>query len=299
MIIRQIEQFSEISTKAHAYFCQLMVSNLPNRRDGITADEVMSKMRKITGELRKCEGIYLLDKNGVKVTPTYRPNGEKDELTGQSHVDRAYFHLAMKEKSCVLTDPYPSQVSQELTVTASQPIMDEKGEVEYVACLDIPLQEVLHIAHPMALDTWKSRFFAVTYGLFAVVLAAVALLLFVKGVEQFVEHGFDFRHIEIEDIFEATILLTLALAIFDLSKTLIDEEVMGSKDHHAHDHAVHKTMIRFLGSIVIALSIEALMLVFKFAMTDPKKLEYAIWLIGGVGLLLIGMAIYIKFTRKE
>lgn len=297
MLIRQIQQFSEVRTNARAYFCHLFSENLPNRLPEITADAVMGKMRKITAELRKCEGTYLLDKNGVKITPTYLPGGQKDEATGTSYADRAYYYRALKEKRCTLTDPYPSLISQELTVTASQPIFDENGEVIYVACLDIPLVEVLHIAHPMAIDTWTARFFELTYALFAVVLAAVALLLFVKGLEQFMGHGLDFRHIEIEGIFEATILLTLALAIFDLSKTLIEEEVLGrTEQNKATD--VHRTMIRFLGSIVIALSIEALMLVFKFAMTDPAKLLNAIYLIGGVGVLLFGMAVYIKFTRR-
>ena len=55
-------------------------------------------------------------------------------------------------------------------------------------------------------------------------------------------------------------------------------------------------MIRFLGSIIIALSIEALMLVFKFALTDPEKLEFAVYLIGGVSMLLLSLSVYIKFN---
>ncbi len=58
-------------------------------------------------------------------------------------------------------------------------------------------------------------------------------------------------------------------------------------------------MVRFLGSIIIALSIEALMLVFKFALTDPGKLQYAVYLITGVSLLLVSLALYMKFSRTE
>lgn len=297
MVVRQIKQYSQVRTNARAYFCQLFSENLPNRLPEITTDAVIAKMRKITAELRKCDGTYLLDRNGTKVSATYLPGGKKDEETGQSYADRAYYYRAIKEKRCTLTDPYPSLITQELTVTASQPIFDENGEVLYVACLDIPLDEVLHIAHPTAVDSWTGRFFAMTYALFATVLAGVALLLFVKGVESFLGHGLDYQHTEIAAIFEATILLTLALAIFDLAKTLIEEEVLGRAEQIVASD-VHKTMIRFLGSIVIALSIEALMLVFKFAMTDPAKLLNAIFLIGGVSILLIGMAIYIKFTRQ-
>jgi len=99
-------------------------------------------------------------------------------------------------------------------------------------------------------------------------------------------------------MFEATILLTLALAIFDLVKAIFEEEVLG---HHkkGEPDEIHKTMVRFLGSIIIALAIEALMLVFKFAIIDPEKLTYAVYLIGGVTMLLFGLSIYLKSIRKE
>jgi hypothetical protein len=90
----------------------------------------------------------------------------------------------------------------------------------------------------------------------------------------------------------------LALAIFDLAKTLIEEELIGrTKENNIS--GPHKTMVKFLGSIIIALSIEALMLVFKFAITDPAQLMYAMFIIGGVALLLVSLAIYIKFTKLK
>jgi hypothetical protein len=58
-------------------------------------------------------------------------------------------------------------------------------------------------------------------------------------------------------------------------------------------------MIKFLGSIVIALAIEGLMLVFKFAMIAPQKLIYASMLLGSVTLLLGGLAYYMKSVGKD
>jgi hypothetical protein len=40
------------------------------------------------------------------------------------------------------------------------------------------------------------------------------------------------------------------------------------------------------------------MLVFKFAMTEPAMLVNAIYIIGGVAMLLIGLAVYIRFTNS-
>jgi hypothetical protein len=91
-------------------------------------------------------------------------------------------------------------------------------------------------------------------------------------------------------------LLTLSLAIFDLVKTLIEEEILGQHKEH-NISGPHKTMVKFLGSIIIALSIEALMLVFKFAITDPEHLMNSMYIVLGVSLLLVSLAIYLKYTR--
>jgi len=258
---------------------------------------IMPRLLKIKADLENCEGVYLLDHKGVQITPTYASDREIDD-SGKIRADRAYYYRAVREERCTLTDPYPSLITQELTVTASAPIFCENGNLKYVVCLDMPLDEVLKIAKLNTLDSAFSNFFKYSYGAFAVALIAIAVLLFFKGVGSFFLNEISPDNFKIKDVFEATILLTLSLAIFDLSKTLIEEEILGRHKEH-NISGPHKTMVRFLGSIIIALSIEALMLVFKFAITDPDKLLYAIFIMGGVSLLLVSLAIYIKFTKLK
>ncbi len=297
MVARDIEQFSEIRTKARAYFCYLFSKNLPNRLPEISTDAVTGRLRKIMGDQADCEGVYLLDDKGVQVSPTYLQNGVSDHKDiGQIRSTRAYYYRAMKEKRCTITDPYPSLITQELTITASQPIFDEAGVVKYVACLDMPLISVVKLTHPTAGSSLFGRVSKAAYSLFSLALAMVALLLFVKGVEGFLSHGIDYKSLEIKVIFEATILLTLSLAIFDLVKTIFEEEVMGI--HRKSNSGANRTMIKFMGSIIIALSIEALMLVFKFAMIEPTMLIHAVELIAGVAVLTLTLAIYIKVTKE-
>ncbi len=300
MLTRDIQHYAESRTQARAYFCYLFSKNLPNNLPSISEKSVMDRLRKIMGDLQDCEGVYLLNEKGDQVTPTYLPDGSKtDACINQSRANRAYYYRAMKEKRCTITDPYPSLITQDLTITASKPIFDTEGNIKYVACLDMPLSAVLKIAHPMPMKSFAGRFFRVGYALFTVVLAMVALLLFLKGVGYFFTQGINFHTVDVKDVFNATILLTLALAMFDLVKTLFEEEVLGRNMENHSNADPHKTMVRFLGSIIIALSIEALMLVFKFAMTEPEKLLTAMYLIGGVALLLISLAVYIKFTVKR
>jgi hypothetical protein len=299
MVVRDIQNFAEIRTKARAYFCYLFSKNLPNRLPSITPEAIVTRQKKIMGDLKDAEGTYLLDQKGVQISPTFLQHDKQvDEDVGLIRSDRAYYYRAVREKRCTITDPYPSLITQELTITASQPIFDEGGKLQYVACLDMPLDSVLQIAHPMALHSFYGRIFRYGYAAFTVMLAMVAILLFIKSVTTFLHFGYDVRQIQIKEVFESTILLTLALAIFDLVKTLFEEEVLGRYKENNNASDPHKTMVRFLGSIIIALSIEALMLVFKFAMTDPHMLVNAIYIIGGVAMLLISLAIYIKFTKK-
>ena len=296
MVASDIQNFSVGRTKARAYFCYLFSKNIPNRLPSLSIEMIMPRLLKIKADLENCEGVYLLDTRGVQVTPTYAADRQMDEDAGKIRADRAYYYRAIRESRCSITDPYPSLITQELTVTASQPIFDENGEIQYVACLDMPLDEVIKISRSNTSDIFFSKLFKFSYAMFAFALIAIALLLFIHGAKSFFENDITLSHLVIDDLFKATILMTLSLAIFDLAKTLIEEEILGR--HKEVDIAgPHKTMVKFLGSIIIALSIEALMLVFKFAITDPEKLMSATYIIGGVALLIVSLAVYIKFTK--
>ena len=299
MISDDIEHFSKGKTSARAYFCYLFSSNLPNKIPDLNQSMVVPRLLSLKADLENCEGAYLLDHKGQQVTPTYLADGQEDtDGIGRIRADRAYYYRAVKEKRCTMTDPYPSLITQELTVTASHPIYDDEGKLKFVACIDMPLEEVSAISHLNNFDTAFSKFFKFTYICFAIALTAVALLLFVHGIQNFFVKDISMSHLSIDEMFKATILLTLSLAIFDLVKTLIEEEVLGQHKEH-NISGPHKTMVKFLGSIIIALSIEALMLVFKFAITDPDHLMNAMYIVAGVAMLIVSMAIYIKFTKVK
>ncbi len=298
MVASDIQSFSEGRTKARAYFCYLFSKNIPNRLPSLSVEMIMPRLLKIKADLENCEGVYLLDTRGVQVTPTFAAHKQIDDDAGRIRADRAYYYRAMREERCSITDPYPSLITGELTVTASQPIFNETGDIQYVACLDMPLNEVIKISRQNKSDMFFAKFFKFAYAMFAIALIAVALLLFSHGVKSFFVNEITVSHLIIDDMFKATILLTLSLAIFDLAKTLIEEEILG-RHKEQNISGPHKTMVKFLGSIIIALSIEALMLVFKFAITDPEKLMSATFIIGGVATLILSLAVYIKFTKVK
>jgi len=299
MIIKEIQEYSEIRTKARAYFCYILSRKLPNKLPIISLDSIIEALKKLSEDMGNFDSIYILDPAGVQVTNTVSINPDYARRgSGESRSDRAYYYRTVKEKRCILTDPYPSLMSNELVVTISHPIYNDKKELQYIVCIDISLENILKTVHPTSIDSLFGKARKYVYAAFSLALCAVALLLFVQGISHFLINGFNFNAISIEDMFEATILLTLSLAIFDLVRAIFEEEVLGS--HKKHDEGdIHKTMVRFLGSIIIALAIESLMLVFKFAITAPSKLLYAVYLIGGIAALLISLSIYLKAIRNN
>jgi len=299
MNIKEIDEFAEIRTKARAYLCYILSRALPSGLPEITLRDIKIALKSIAKTLKYVEAMYVLDANGRQVINTISMNPKYARKgLGENRSTRAYFYKVIKYKKCILTDPYPSVKSNNLVVTVAHPIFDDKGELKYVVCIDISLDNLLKMVSPSSIDAISGKTMRYVYAAFSLALAFVALLLFVKGVVSFFDMGVHIEAIDIKNVFESTILLTLSLAIFDLVKAIFEEEVLGNHKKHLETD-IHKTMVRFLGSIIIALSIEALMLVFKFALTDSGKLLFAVYLILAITALLIGLSIYIKSLNSE
>lgn len=299
MQIKEIEEYAQIRTKARAYLCYIMGRNISHNIRNGNLDSVLAKLKDLKESISKAEVIYALDSNGKQITDNISDHKNLSGIgKGDDRSDRAYYYRTLDEHRCSLTDPYPSLISNKMVVTSSFPIYDEEDHLLCIICVDIALENILKMVHPSSVDSISGKISKISYTAFSIALAAVSLLLFVKGITSFLHFGLDFSIIEINKIFEATILLTLSLAIFDLVKAIFEEEVLGKEKKNGTGDT-HQTMVRFLGSIIIALSIEALMLVFKFALTDPVKLQYAVYLITGVSLLLVSLSLYMKFSRNE
>jgi len=297
MQIKEIKEYAEIRVKARAYLCYIIGRHISQNISNGDVSTVFAKLETLSESMNKAEAIYALDGKGKQITENISKIKKLNGIgKGHDRSDRAYYYKTLREHRCTLTEPYPSTISNTMVVTASFPIYDDKDNLISIICVDISLSNILRMVHPSSIDSLSGTVSKISYTAFSVALAAVALLLFVKGISSFLHFGLDFSVIEINKIFEATILLTLSLAIFDLVKAIFEEEVLGKEKREGAGEG-HQTMIRFLGSIIIALSIEALMLVFKFALTDPAQLEYAVYLISGVALLLVSLSIYVKFNQ--
>lgn len=291
-----LSDFNKIRKPARTYFCYLFQRHIPNRMPDITLDILKQNLEKILTEVKEIHVGYILDGKGEQIIDNISKT--KDYQIGKdiNRSDRGFFYRAVKEKKCILTDPYPSTLTGGLIVSAAMPIYNDKNELLYIVVIDIALEEVFKAVKKAGGSQYFINFSKIVYAMFSLALFTIALFLFFNGIASFFHIDSLFAD-NAKKMFHSTILLTLSLAIFDLVKTIFEQEVL-ERHEHEHPSQIHKTMVKFLGSIIIALAIESLMLVFKFALTAPDKLIYATYLIGAVTVLIFGLAYYIKSVSQ-
>ena len=203
LVVKEIQEYAQIRTKARAYLCYIMSRNISQSMDGGTLENVISKIKDLKEALPQSEVIFAIDGNGIQmvnnISSTSKLNGFGK---GDDRSDRAYYYKTLEEHRCMLTDPYPSLVSNELVVTATFPLYDKDNNVLAIICIDITLRNILKMVHPSSIDSTFGTVSRVVYGAFSVALFAVALLLFIKGVTSFMHFGLDFSAIDINLMFK-------------------------------------------------------------------------------------------------
>jgi len=133
----------------------------------------------------------------------------------------------------------------------------------------------------------------------ALFLSIVSIMLILYGGYIFVEIIFSFGNIDfLQSIFKSIISITLGLAIFDLAKQIFEHEVLFDSFQHPEDKQ-YKVLGKFLISIVIALAIETLMVVFKVALNDYTQMLSAFYLMIGTTLMFVGLAYFYKIIIEK
>ena len=142
------------------------------------------------------------------------------------------------------------------------------------------------------------RIFSLCHAVLAALFALASVMLVViaarLGFDAFVE-GFD--RAAAQSIIEAIGLLAAAVVALQISQTITEEEVVRDT-HISGPTRVRRFLSRFLVVIVVALSIEGLVAVFRAAHEEPDRLLYAAALVFAVGGMLSGWAVFIRLNRS-
>jgi len=248
------------------------------------------------------ELLYTLDVEGMQHSENHSAtrSERKKTLIGKDRSQRPYFQLVRNSDQVVVTEPYLSIANTSLCISAAAPVRDHNGALLGYVVLDIDLAGI--IAFLMG-DTARRRFaplFKLIYSLISVGLFSVVVLLLYASLNEIIHmtpdqvggHDFYLRP------FGIIIYLTLGLAIFDLAKTTFEEEVLMHKDIFRHS-STRRTITRFMAAILIAVSIESLLLMFKSALGDGEHLTDAVWMMMSAVGLLIGLGLYVYLGAKS
>lgn len=92
-------------------------------------------------------------------------------------------------------------------------------------------------------------------------------------------------------------LIVFSIAVIDVSKYLIVEEVL--KGHDRSPKEARRAFTKFITIIVTALSLEALVITIESVKTDITKLIYPILLFLVATILLVGLGVYQKCNSSS
>jgi hypothetical protein len=92
-------------------------------------------------------------------------------------------------------------------------------------------------------------------------------------------------------------LVVVSLAVFDVAKYLMEEEVLSQRELRSAIEA-RETLTKFLVIIIIALTLEALVFVLGAASRDLRLLVYPAGLLAVSCLMVLSLAVYLRLSSN-
>ena len=131
-----------------------------------------------------------------------------------------------------------------------------------------------------------------------VVCAVAVLFLTLVQLWQGIQPGGDASIQErLNAILESIALLTVAVAALELGQTILEEQVQRDV-HMSGPTRVRRFLSRFMVVLVVALSIETLVLTFRLSHEAPEQLPYVAGIGITAGVLLAAWGIFIRLNKS-
>lgn len=248
-------------------------------------------VRSIYNLLPFLELTYEVDENFKQISDYFYQNRNDTAMKG---LTKSYLFDKVKvpNEGAFISNSYISSHTGNACVT-----FVKKNATGYLV-FDFNLIKLLRHMRLIESNTIFSNFSKLVYMIIGFALVIYALVITEYALYTFFTSFATKQMQQIEMIFTPIISLTLGLAIFDLAKTILEQEVF-SKNYSTEDNRENRIFGKFLISIIIALSIEALMVVFKTALSDHGKMLEAFYLIAGVALMILALGLFHFFTKNS
>ena len=128
----------------------------------------------------------------------------------------------------------------------------------------------------------------------AVALIAIAAGRLWQGIQLFDEATLTAR---LNAVLESIAVLTVALAALELGQTILEEEVQRDAQMSAPTR-VRRFLSRFMIVLIVALTIETLVLAFRVSQDAPEHLPYVASIGIAAAALLLAWGLFIRFNRS-
>ncbi len=264
-------------------FVKRLIDSLPR--------DYMVEAQSILNQYRYIQLMYGVNSECKQITPIMFKKGSDSSRMG-SDKSHYFTKLNLDENKIYISNPYIHYK----TGKASISVVHFVDSTYYIFDIDLILllEELKLIEYNSFHDKVKRIIYF--FGSTALALVSVALIgygVFVFFLLMSSLSTSDFLH----DIFRSIISITLGLAIYDLAKQIFEHEVMYQSFHKSEDKQ-YKVLGKFLISIIIALSIETLMVVFKIALEDISNMISAFYLLIGTTIMLVGLGYFYKTIQN-
>jgi len=265
-------------------------------------DALQTAMTRLEDKYPFATMLYTLTPEGQQSSPNIATD---PKLTDQSQIGkdrshRPYFIQPTSNPAHTITSPYLSVSGSSLCVSVMAKVYSEDKQLLGYIVLDASLTEVISFMMGDQRRRQFNGFFKCIYAAIAMGLFCVVGILFYFSMSELISI-FISDDTSIEEHyakpFGTIIYLTLALAIFDLAKTTLEEEVLMHKDIFRHS-STRRTITRFMAAILVAVSIEALVLMFKSVMSDSGMLTGAVAMLLAAAALLLALGAYVYLGAK-
>lgn len=101
----------------------------------------------------------------------------------------------------------------------------------------------------------------------------------------------------LDNVLQSLAVMTVALAALELGQTIIEEEVQ-REVHMSAPTRVRRFLSRFMVVLVVALGIEALVLVFRYSHEEPENMVHAATVGFCAAVLMLAWGIFIRLNRS-
>ncbi len=281
-----MKEFIEIYREHQEEIESFVISTLKN--NGAIVDDEISHYKQNFDHFPSMELLYITDADCKQISPNIYRHKSEDKAKAK---DRGHLASKLKVKGddFSISDPYLSSATGNVCITVM------RQERDHHIFIDFKVSELLARLGFIELHQTFDNFSKLFYTLIGFALIFFAFLAIGYALFSFVFHLLD-DGFTMDTLFKPIVSVTLGLAIFDLAKTILEREVYYK--NYSKESEDNMVLSKFAIAIIIALSIEALMVVFKIAINDYTNMIYGLYLIIGVGIIITSLGIYNFLSKK-